>query len=71
VVVGDDVPTVVGRSIYLEINAKLQMQAIALGGQVIYLDSEAANSAQHQCYQRAWELWQRKITDLADVAGEA
>lgn len=70
VVVGEDVPAVVGRSIYLEINAKLQMQAIALGGQVVYLDSEAANLGLRLRYRRAWELWQRKIANRADVGGE-
>jgi HCOMODA/2-hydroxy-3-carboxy-muconic semialdehyde decarboxylase len=62
VVVGPDLPLAVGRSIYLEINAKLQVQAIALGGKVTYLDpEEARKTATLDGYQRAWELWKRKV----------
>jgi len=61
VVVGPDLPLAVGRSIYLEINAKLQVQAIALGGKVTYLDpEEARKAATLDGYQRAWELWKQK-----------
>jgi ribulose-5-phosphate 4-epimerase/fuculose-1-phosphate aldolase len=64
VVVGASLPIVVGRSIYLELNAKLQTQAIALGGTMTYLDPEEARSVraagENAGYQRAWELWKRK-----------
>jgi ribulose-5-phosphate 4-epimerase/fuculose-1-phosphate aldolase len=64
VVVGASLPIVVGRSIYLEINAKLQTQAIALGGTITYLDPQEARSVvaagENSGYQRAWELWKRK-----------
>src|SRR5689334_14533009 len=39
VVVGDSLPMAVGRSIYLQMDARLQAQAIALGGNVTYLDA--------------------------------
>ncbi len=60
VVVSASVPEVVGRSIYLQMNAHLQAQAIALGGPVTYLDPEEGRKAALGGYQRAWELWRRK-----------
>ncbi len=64
VVVGTSLPIVVGRSIYLELNAKLQTQAIALGGTVTFLDPQEARgvmaAGENGGYQRAWELWKRK-----------
>jgi ribulose-5-phosphate 4-epimerase/fuculose-1-phosphate aldolase len=63
VVVGPSLPVAVGRSVYLEINAKLQAQAIALGGTIEYLSPEEAQKATPpDNYQRAWELWKRKAT---------
>jgi ribulose-5-phosphate 4-epimerase/fuculose-1-phosphate aldolase len=61
VVVADTIPNVVGRSIYLEINARVQAQAIALGGPIAYIDPEEAKKyATSDNYGRAWELWKRK-----------
>jgi len=63
VVVGASLPLVVGRSVYLEMNAKLQAQALALGGKITYLDpEEARKAASTNDYQRAWELWKRQVT---------
>jgi ribulose-5-phosphate 4-epimerase/fuculose-1-phosphate aldolase len=64
VVVGDTIPTAVGRSFYLDLNARLQAQAMALGGTVTYLDAEEARlyMADGNNYDRAWELWKRKVT---------
>jgi ribulose-5-phosphate 4-epimerase/fuculose-1-phosphate aldolase len=65
VVVGASLPIAVGRSIYLELNAKHQSQAIALGGTVTYLDPQEARrviaAGENGGYQRAWELWKRKV----------
>ena len=60
VIVGSSLPEVVGRSIYMQMNAKLQAQAIACGGQITYLDPEEARRVDLSGYQRAWELWKRK-----------
>jgi HCOMODA/2-hydroxy-3-carboxy-muconic semialdehyde decarboxylase len=62
VVVADSIPTVVGRSYYLDMNARLQAQAMALGGKITYLDPEEARrySESSGGYGRAWELWKRK-----------
>lgn len=63
VVVGSGVPLMVGRSIYLEINAKFQAQAAALGGGVTFLDPEEVRKVEGwQDYKRAWELWKRNAT---------
>lgn len=60
VVVGDSVAQAVGRSYYLQMNAKLQAQATALGNEVRYLDEAEAGKAEgFGGYERAWELWKR------------
>ena len=61
VVVGPSLPLVTGRSIYLELNARLQSQAMAQGGSITYLDAEEVRKVEaRQDYKRAWELWKRK-----------
>jgi ribulose-5-phosphate 4-epimerase/fuculose-1-phosphate aldolase len=63
VVVGEDLARAVGRSIYLEMNAKLQMQAMMIAGRgkITFLDAaEVKASAPVQDYGRAWNLWRRK-----------
>jgi HCOMODA/2-hydroxy-3-carboxy-muconic semialdehyde decarboxylase len=64
VVVGENLPRAVGRSIYLEQSARMQMQALLLagpGGKVTYLDeSEVQASIGRQDYVRAWPLWRDK-----------
>jgi len=62
--VGENLPRAVGRSIYLEINARMQMQAMAIagpGGKINYIDDaevKASNPAQN--YNRAWPAWRAK-----------
>lgn len=63
VVVGASVPLVVFRAVYTEMNARLQAQALALGGPVTYLDDEEARRAEASVggtVPRPWELWRRK-----------
>ncbi len=63
VVVGASLPQAVFRSVYTEVNAKLQAQAMALGGNVTYLDPEEARKAETSIagtISRPWELWKRK-----------
>jgi ribulose-5-phosphate 4-epimerase/fuculose-1-phosphate aldolase len=63
VVVGDSLPRAVFRSVYTEMNARLQAQAMALGGPVTYLDDEEARRAEASVggtTVRPWELWKRK-----------
>lgn len=65
VVVGSSLPQVVGRSIYLEQNAVLQSQALAYGTEVSYLELEGDARKQfvNIDYERAWELWKRRIPE--------
>jgi ribulose-5-phosphate 4-epimerase/fuculose-1-phosphate aldolase len=63
VVTGPDLPAAVVRSVYLEMNARLQAQAMALGGPVTYLDEEEARKADASImgtYGRPWALWKKK-----------
>jgi HCOMODA/2-hydroxy-3-carboxy-muconic semialdehyde decarboxylase len=65
VIVGSDIQQAVFRSVYTEMNAKLQSQALVLGGgKVLYLDAEEASKAAASANElrgRAWELWMRKL----------
>src|SRR5262249_40755257 len=67
VVVGENLPRAVGRSVYLEISARLQMQAMTLagpGGKITYLDEgEVAASNPVQNYARAWPMWREKALE--------
>lgn len=52
---------VVGRAYYLNLNARLQLQAMQLGGkQIAYLDAEEAKNAT-QDYERSWEFWKSRL----------
>ena len=61
VTVGENLPRAVGRSVYLEMSAKMQMQALALSQKVNYLDpAEVKASTPLQDYKRAWPMWREK-----------
>ena len=61
VTVGENIARAVGRSIYLEQSARLQMQAMTLSKKVTYLDAgEVKASAPVQDYKRAWPMWREK-----------
>ena len=67
VVVGPSIPIAVGRSIYLDVNARIQTQAMALGGgKVTYLDPQESqkimDAGENRGYERAWELWKSKAS---------
>jgi HCOMODA/2-hydroxy-3-carboxy-muconic semialdehyde decarboxylase len=64
-VVGPSLPRLVGRSIFLPLNATLQMQAMVLsgGGPIHFLDPEEARlieAREGYGLGRAWEAWKRK-----------
>jgi ribulose-5-phosphate 4-epimerase/fuculose-1-phosphate aldolase len=65
VIVGATLPHVVGRSVYLALNATLQAQAMALGSSINYLDPQEAREEVADHYQRSWELWKRQVEDAA------
>src|SRR6267143_614421 len=61
VTVGESLPRAVGRSVYLEMSAKMQMQALALSQKITYLDAAEAQAATlPQDYSRAWPMWREK-----------
>ena len=64
VVVGPNIKVATYRAIYTEINARLQMQAMQLGGEITYLDPEEGrliDSVQAQnTINRPWTLWKRQ-----------
>ncbi len=63
VVVASSLHTVVGRAYYLNMNARLQHQAIQLRGDVTYLGAdEARESAPQDGYERAWEFWKQRAS---------
>ncbi len=71
VVVGEGLPRAVGRSVYLELSARMQMQAMLLAGdkgKITYLDeAEVKASNPVQDYARAWPLWREKALAKAKL----
>ena len=60
-VVAASLHLVVGKSYYLNVNARLQLQALQLGGgKVTYLDPEEAKRAA-QTYERSWDFWKSRL----------
>jgi ribulose-5-phosphate 4-epimerase/fuculose-1-phosphate aldolase len=62
VVVGPSLTLTVFRAVYTETNARLQAQAVAIGGPITFLDpeeAEKANKTLEQVHLRAWDLWKR------------
>jgi HCOMODA/2-hydroxy-3-carboxy-muconic semialdehyde decarboxylase len=65
VVVGPNIQRVVARGIYTEVNARLQLQAIALGGPIVYLDEAEARAGEENRDKgerghgtdRIWQMW--------------
>jgi HCOMODA/2-hydroxy-3-carboxy-muconic semialdehyde decarboxylase len=67
-VTGENLQRSVGRSIYLEMSARMQIQALLLSSRITYLDAaEVKASAPVQDYKRAWPLWREKA--LAKAKG--
>jgi HCOMODA/2-hydroxy-3-carboxy-muconic semialdehyde decarboxylase len=62
VVAGSSLAQVVARSVYMEVNARIQLDALRLGGPVRHLDPDEirlTTDAQAD-YPRAWELWKKQ-----------
>ena len=65
VVVGPNVRRMVSRAIYTEVNARLQLQALALGSPIIYLDETEARAGEENrdkserghSVDRTWQMW--------------
>jgi HCOMODA/2-hydroxy-3-carboxy-muconic semialdehyde decarboxylase len=65
VVVAPGLHIVVGRTYYMTIDARTELQALALGGgNVTFLaPEEAAKSADQDGFERAWTLWKAKLAE--------
>jgi ribulose-5-phosphate 4-epimerase/fuculose-1-phosphate aldolase len=60
VVTGSSLAQAVGRSVYMRVNAELQVQV--LGKKITYLAPEEAQLAGNNDYPKDWEMWKRKVT---------
>jgi HCOMODA/2-hydroxy-3-carboxy-muconic semialdehyde decarboxylase len=64
VCVGPNIMTAVYRAVYTEVNARLQAQAIALGGPINFLDPEECElitGRRDSNFQRPWAMWKSRI----------
>jgi HCOMODA/2-hydroxy-3-carboxy-muconic semialdehyde decarboxylase len=62
VVVASSLPMAVFRAVYTETNARLELQAIGIGGPINFLNPEEGAKAMgvlDQIHTRAWALWKR------------
>jgi ribulose-5-phosphate 4-epimerase/fuculose-1-phosphate aldolase len=62
--VGPSVKMAVFRAYYTDVNAKLQLQAIALGGEVNYLtagEGAKADTVNSVVIDRIWNLWKMRV----------
>jgi ribulose-5-phosphate 4-epimerase/fuculose-1-phosphate aldolase len=65
VVVGPDVRRAVARAIYTEVNARMLLQAVMLGGPIIYIDPEENKAIESgrgtqipgHSVDRVWQMW--------------
>jgi ribulose-5-phosphate 4-epimerase/fuculose-1-phosphate aldolase len=65
VVVGPNIRRMVSRAIYTELNARLQLQALSLGGPIIYIDEIEAQAGEANrdkterghSVDRTWQMW--------------
>jgi ribulose-5-phosphate 4-epimerase/fuculose-1-phosphate aldolase len=64
VVVAPSLHVVAGRAYYMTVNARVEAQAIQLGGgKVTYLeDEEARKAAPQDGYERSWDLWKQSVS---------
>jgi len=63
VVVANSIGNAVGRAVYLDANARVQLQTMQLGGRATYVDPEEAKLRMQDTneYSRAWDLWKKTI----------
>jgi HCOMODA/2-hydroxy-3-carboxy-muconic semialdehyde decarboxylase len=72
VVVASTLPMAVFRAVYTEMNARLEAQALQLGGGVVFLAPEEGDKAMKVLdviHLRAWDLWKRKALNSQKPAG--
>jgi HCOMODA/2-hydroxy-3-carboxy-muconic semialdehyde decarboxylase len=64
VIVGPAVKVAVFRAYYTDVNARLQSQAVALGGDITYLtpgEGEKADAINLLVLDRIWNLWKMRV----------
>src|SRR5262249_53032716 len=64
VCVGPDIMTAVYRAIYTEVNARLQAQAMALGGEITFMDPRECaliTGRKDLNFDRPWRMWKERI----------
>ena len=63
VIVGKSIIETVARSVYLEVNARVQAQAMAMGQRISYLNEGEVKKRieDPDPYGRAWDLWKRQV----------
>jgi HCOMODA/2-hydroxy-3-carboxy-muconic semialdehyde decarboxylase len=64
VIVGPSLPRVVGRTIFLALNATLQAQAMSMGTTITYMDPEEARKIEEReghGLARTWDGWKKKV----------
>jgi ribulose-5-phosphate 4-epimerase/fuculose-1-phosphate aldolase len=64
VIVGPSLPRVVGRTIFLALNATLQADAMKMGAPITYMDIEEARKIEEReghGLARTWEGWKQKV----------
>jgi ribulose-5-phosphate 4-epimerase/fuculose-1-phosphate aldolase len=65
VCVGPNIMTAVYRAVYTEVNARLQAQAIAIGGPINFLEPEECElitGRRDTNFQRPWAMWKSRIS---------
>ena len=70
VAVGPDVKIAVFRAYYTDVDARLQAQAIGLGGEVTYLSADEgakADTVNLAIIDRVWNLWKQKVQAAAAI----
>ncbi|HET6307942.1 MAG TPA: class II aldolase/adducin family protein [Rhodopila sp.] len=67
-VVGSSLQQVVYRSVYMEMNARLQADAMRLGDPIYLTEIEArlASATNDGQLQRPWDLWAQEVTEASD-----
>src|SRR5205085_7776296 len=60
-VVAPSLKSAVVRTYYLDMNARLQAQAIVLGGKVTYIEPQEPGTTLGDNFERAWDFWKRKV----------
>jgi ribulose-5-phosphate 4-epimerase/fuculose-1-phosphate aldolase len=64
VAVGPSLPVVIFRAIFTVVNAKIQQQALALGGPIAALDEEEgriADIVNVETVGRSWDMWKQRV----------